>query len=99
MQRISRAPLLSATLRMDSCWIMSRASLLGLLEDLGDPPALVLGQRPRLDDAHPVADTALVGLVVRLEAGAMLDDLLVQRMRLELANGDHDGLVHPIAHH
>src|SRR5580704_4408101 len=65
MHRISRAPLLSATLRMLSCWITSR-SLLRLLEDLVEAPALVPRERPGLGDAHPVAYHLLVE-GVRLE--------------------------------
>src|SRR3954463_11178678 len=67
------APLLSATSRTVCIWITGLAPLrrrafdhLGARHDLGDPPALVLGQRPGLGDAHDVADLAGLLLVVRL---------------------------------
>src|SRR5690606_41778395 len=50
MTSTSRAPLLSATLRRLSCWIIG---LLRPLEDLDEPPALLLRQRPGLH--HPGA--------------------------------------------
>src|SRR5260370_34725889 len=76
MQRISFAPVLSATLSRDSCWITSTPAisrrhrsqsdlLLGLLEDLGYPPALGRGQRPGLHHQHADSDAAGVGLVLR----------------------------------
>src|SRR5580704_13562708 len=98
MHRISRAPLLSATLRMLSSWITSR-SLLRLLEDLVEAPALVPRERPGLGDAHPVAHRAGVPLVVHLEAHPVAYHLLVEGVRLELLGDHHDGLVHAVAHH
>src|ERR1700693_492350 len=94
MQSNSRAPLLSATLSTDSCWIMSAR----LLQNFGDTPARLLGDRARLDDAHAVANSAHVLLVVHLEAPRMTDDLLVERVGLEdLHHHDH-GLLHLVAH-
>src|SRR5215212_5261221 len=95
MQSSSRAPVLSATFRRDSCWIMA---LLGLLDDLGEAPVLRLGQRPRLDDADDVALLRLVLLVVRVELLRPADDLLVARMRLDRLHLDDDGLVHRARH-
>src|SRR6266446_7224946 len=67
------APLLSATSRTVCIWITGLAPLrksavdpFGARHDLGDPPALVLGQGPGLGDAHDVADLAGLLLVVRL---------------------------------
>src|SRR5215211_6078909 len=91
MQSSSRAPVLSATFRRDSCWIMA---LLGLLDDLGEAPVLRLGQRPRLDDADDVALLRLVLLVVRVELLRPADNLLVARMRLDGLHLDDDRLVH-----
>src|SRR5437868_7468357 len=96
MQRISRAPLLSATLSRDSCWI---TCLPGLLHDLDHAPALVLGQGPRLHDPHQVADATAVLLVVDLELHAVLDDLLVEGMRLEVGDLYDDRLVHLVRDH
>src|SRR4029077_3376823 len=94
MQSSSRAPLLSATLSTDSCWIMSA----GLLQHFCNPPASLLGDRPRLDDANAIADAARVLLVVNLEAAGVPDDLLVEGVRLEdLHHHDH-GLLHLVAH-
>src|SRR5579862_3450119 len=77
MHKISLAPVLSATLSRDSCWITSTPAisrrhrslaerLLGPLEDLGYPPALSRRQRPGLHQQHPVTHAAGVGGVVRL---------------------------------
>src|SRR5207302_830362 len=46
---------------------------------------------------HPVADLALVLLVMRLEFGRLLDVLLVLRMLLEGLHPNDDGLVHLVA--
>src|SRR5437588_9854380 len=67
------APLLSATSRTVCIWITGLAPLrrraldhFGAGHDLGDPPALVLGQRPGLGDAHDVANLAGLLFVARL---------------------------------
>src|SRR5205807_5354218 len=72
--------------------------LFRLLHDLDDPEALVMGQGARLHDPNPVADLALVLLVVGLELGGLPDDLLVARVLLEGLDADDHGLVHAIAH-
>src|SRR5919202_134793 len=92
----SLAPVLSATLRRDSCWIMC---LLRLLEDLYEAPALRGRERPRLADHHEVADAGLAGLVVRLHLGGAADDLAVQRVLHPVLDLDDDGLVHLVAGH
>src|SRR5919201_96506 len=112
MQRISRAPVLSATRSRDSCWITDgllqcgprptghrtcgRWSSFSDLQDLGEAPVLRLRQRPRLDDADDVADVRLVLLVVRVELGRPADDLLVLRVCLHRVDTDDDRLVHGI---
>src|SRR5260221_10354994 len=72
MQSTSLAPELSATLSRDSCWITAPPLIgpgsLGPLQNLGDPPALELGERPGLGQAHPIADPEVVVLVMRVEA-------------------------------
>src|ERR1700680_2301890 len=94
MHNNSRAPLLSATLSTDSCWIMSAR----LLQHFGHAPAGFLGDRAGFDDANAVADAAGVLLVVHLEPRGVTDDLLVQGMRLEdLHHHDHR-LLHLVAH-
>src|SRR5579862_8379634 len=95
MQSSSRAPLLSATLSTDSCWIISAS----LLQHFGDAPAGFLGDRASLDDAHAVADADRVRLVMDLEAPRMANDLLVERVRLEVLHHDDHGLLHLVAHH
>src|SRR5437764_3247583 len=94
MQRISRAPVLSAILRRDSCWIIESPRSPGGLHDLGQAPALRLGQRTRLDDADDVADLRLVLLVVRVELDAAPNDLLVALVRAAQLDLDDDRLVH-----
>src|SRR6516162_5820077 len=103
MQRISLAPVLSATLSRDSCWITStpaifrRASepggllLLGPLEDLGYPPALGRGQRPGLHQQHAVADAACVGFVVRLVLLGTAQNLAVLGVLDVVLDLDHNG--------
>src|SRR4051795_1274541 len=92
----SLAPVLSATLRRDSCWIIS---LLRLLEDLDEAPALRGRDRPRLADHHEVADAGLTALVVRLHLGGAADDLAVQRVLHPVLDLDDDRLVHLVARH
>src|SRR5689334_5658566 len=120
MQRISLAPVLSATLSRDSCWIIGfspgcRAGsrplqgeralpnwcwlLLGLLEHGHDAPALRGRQRTGLHDLDPVADAALVGLVVGLQLHGPAHDLAVERVLHAVLDGHDDGLVHLVAHH
>src|SRR5580658_3117854 len=121
MQRISLAPVLSATLSRDSCWITStpaisrRASepggsellgselpesqLLGLLEDLGNPPALGRRQRPGLHQQHTVTDAAGVGGVVRLVLLGTAQHLAVLGVLHVVLDLDDDGLVHLVADH
>src|SRR5580765_239543 len=89
MQRISRAPVLSATLSLVSCWIM----LFSLLHDLGEAPALGLRERPRLDHADDVADPGRVALVVRVQLARAPDDLLVLGVDPDGLNLDDDRLV------
>src|SRR5689334_20896186 len=91
MHRICLAPVLSATLSRDSCWIMW---LLRSLDDLDDAPALGRRQRAGLDNRHPVADAALVGLVVRLQLAGAAKDLAVQGVLHPVLDGHDDGLVH-----
>src|SRR5829696_3061994 len=101
MQRISRAPELSATFSLDSCWIVL-ASLPGLLDYVDQAPALRLRQRPGLDDANDVALAGLVALIVRVQRPRAAHDLLVggvaaddvdpHRDRLLALVGDDDAL-------
>src|ERR1700726_3707438 len=110
MQRISFAPVLSATLSRDSCWITSTPAisrrhrsqadlLLGLLENLGYPPALGRGQRPGLHQQHAVTDAAGVGGVVRLVLLGTAQNLAVLGVRDVVLDLDNDGLVHLVADH
>src|SRR5262245_31020332 len=105
MHKSSLAPVLSATRSRDSCWITSSllvvwaSVLLGLLEDLDDPPALGGRQRPGLHQEHSVADPALVDLVVSLELAGPAQDLAVQRVLDAVLYDNDDGLVHLVADH
>src|SRR5690348_2035276 len=101
MQRISLAPVLSATFSRDSCWItsLSPQPSLGLLEDLHDAPALGRRQRTGLHDQDAVADAAGVLLVVRLELRRTPHDLAVQRVLHAVLDGHDHGLVHLVADH
>src|SRR5215212_6742250 len=103
MQRISRAPVLSATRKRDSCWITDgllpygprgTRSSFGYLDNLGQAPVLRLGQRSGLDDPDDISHLGLILLVVGVEPGRAADDLLVLRMRLHRIDAHDDGLVH-----
>src|SRR4051812_10508705 len=96
MQSISRAPVLSATLRRDSCWITVSPRSPGDLLDFHEPPVLRLRERPRLDDPDDVADVRLVLLVVRMELAAAPDHLLVPRVDPDQVDLDDDRLVHRV---
>src|ERR687898_2658468 len=93
MQSSSRAPVLSATRRRDSCWIIDSPESLCDLDDLGEAPVLRLRERARLDDLDHVAHLRLVLLVVRMEALRAPDDLLVLRVGLDRVDLDDDRLV------
>src|SRR5215203_426104 len=90
MQRISRAPELSATLSLDSCWIIA---LPRLLHHVDQAPALGLGERPGLDHADDVAFARLVALVVRVQLGRAADDLLVGPVPAGGVDADGDRFV------
>ena len=73
MQSTSLAPLLSATRRRVSCWII----VAPLSSDFDEPPALELRQRAGLLHADAVADVEVVGLVVDVELLGALHRLVV----------------------
>src|SRR3954471_14802904 len=68
--------------------------LLGLLEDLDDAPALGGRQRAGLHQEHPVADAALVVLVVGLVLAGPAKDLAVHGVLDAVLDRHDDGLVH-----
>src|SRR5437899_12348213 len=76
----------------------SRAGSGRPLEDLLDPPPLVLGQRARFDEEDAVSHVRLVPLVVRLEAVRPLDDALVSRVPERALHRHHPRLIHLVAH-
>src|SRR5262249_4780432 len=90
MHSTSRAPELSATLSRLSCWIMSARPL----QDFHDAPALQLRERTRLGQAHPVALTGVVRLVVRVEVARLLHGLAVARVPDPVDDRDDHRLVH-----
>src|SRR3546814_5058538 len=99
----SRAPLLSATDRKLSCWIMAvlsrsagRSRGTGL-QNLDEAEALGCRQRARLDDRHHVAFLRLVALIVRTQLGRTAQHLAVQRMTLDALDEHRDGLVALVA--
>src|SRR5579864_230064 len=73
--------------------------LLRLLHDLKHAPALLLRDGARLGDADQVAHTALVLLVVDLEASPLPHGLAVEAVRLRGAHLDDDRLVHLVGDH
>src|SRR4051812_22252945 len=73
--------------------------LLGLLEDLDQPPPLGGRRRPGLHDLHTVTDAGDVLLVVHLELVRPADDLAVEGVLHTVLLLDDDGLRHLVAHH
>src|SRR4029077_3685202 len=73
--------------------------LLGLLEDLGNPPALGRGQRPGLHQQHTIAHAAGVLGVVRLVLLGTAQNLAVLGVLDVVLDLDNDGLVHLVADH
>lgn len=65
-----------------------------MLEDLGEVPALELGEGAGLGDEDLVAFLGLALLVVGVELGGLADDLLEAGMRNAALNFDDDGLGH-----
>src|SRR5438132_10575100 len=96
MHRSSFAPELSATLSRVSCWI---TWLPGLLHDVQYAPAFLAGHRAGLGEADEAGHAALVLLVMHLEAGALLDRLAVQAVRLGRADLHDDRFVHLVRDH
>ena len=88
MQRISRAPVLSATLRRGLVLDHLRT-----LQDLDEPPALGARQRAALDDADEVALVGVVALVVGVQRGRRAHDLLVAPVAAGDVDADGDRLV------
>src|SRR5436309_15103451 len=82
-------------------WITARPlrSRRRLLENLPDPPTLLLGQGPRLLDQHAVADLARIGLIVSLELLRPPHDPFVAGVAVDVLDQDHAGLGHLVAHH
>src|SRR4051794_20727318 len=73
--------------------------LLGLLEDLDQPPPLGGRRRPGLHDLHAVTDAGDVLLVVHLELVRPADDLAVEGVLHTVLDLDDDGLLHLVADH
>src|SRR6185436_10588593 len=95
MQSSSRAPVLSATLSRDSCWIIG---LPGPLQHFDEAPALAPAERPALDHADGVAHVCLVLLVVSVERRRRADDLLVHAVLPGHVDAHRDGLVGLVGH-
>src|SRR5574341_1415291 len=105
MQQRRLAPELSAASSIVCIWIMIAFPPSGVLA-AGGPfdqpehaPPLLLAQRAGFDDLHPVADPALVLLVVRLVLGPALRVFLVDRVHHKPLHPHDDRLVHLVADH
>src|SRR4029079_3641435 len=97
MHRICLAPVLSATLSRDSCWIICPVLLLRLLDDLHHAPALGRAERAGLHQENTATDAPLLVLVVGVEAGRAAQHLAVERVLDAVLDGDDHGLVHLVA--
>src|SRR3984885_11112411 len=98
MTRISRAPVLSATRRRVSFWIIGPASLRPL-DDPNQPPALGPRERTRLAHDHRVADVRVVRLVVGVQRVRGADDLLVAAVAPSRVGPPGDLLIGLVRHH
>src|SRR3954470_6776828 len=76
-----------------------RSPLACAVDDLDQPPPLVLRQRARLDDAHGVADLRRVLLVVGLQPLRARHHLAVDGVRHATLDRDHHRLLHLVTHH
>src|SRR6476619_6734515 len=95
MHSTSRAPELSATLSRVSCWIIcSPCRLPGPLEHFDHAPALLARHGPDLLDAHAVAFTDFVRLVVRVQPVGALQGLAVVRVTHAVDDAHDHGLLH-----
>src|SRR5580765_2001246 len=93
-----RAPELSATSRFVCIWIMDAIPLAcGRLGVGQDRPALALGDRPALLNAHGLADLVDIGLVMRRILLRAPHELLVDRVHDAALDLDDDRLVHLVA--
>src|SRR5579884_2676965 len=90
MQSSSRAPVLSATLSRDSCWIIWPAPGSPRGASAWSPTAAGSRRSGRRRRA------CLVPLVVGVELDAAADDLLVPGVRGDHVHLDHDRLVHGV---
>src|SRR5690606_33566762 len=79
--------------------VKSRGSLLSLLYDLNETPALVSGQRAGLSDYNHVADAGFVVLVVSLHVLVATHDLAVEGVLYTVLNVNDDGLLHLVRYH
>src|SRR5213594_2395712 len=94
-----RAPELSAILRIDSCCTtVASPPLLRPLDDVDHPPALGLGQGPRLHDPDRVPGLR-PELVVGGDRLRPYQLLAVQPVREPPRQRNCDGLLHLVAHH
>src|ERR1700733_3878098 len=98
MTRISRAPVLSATRRRVSFWIIGPASLRPL-DDPNQPPALGPRERTRLAHDHRVADVRVVRLVVGVPGVVGADDRLGGAGARSRVDPHGDRLVGLVRHH
>src|SRR5687768_11970080 len=102
MTRARLAPELSATLTIDSCWIIAsspRPRSARALDDLDHAPPLVLRQRAGLHNPHPITDLRRVLLVVRLKLRGPRHHLAVHRMRHASLDRDDYRFLHLVADH
>src|SRR5882724_4653867 len=65
----------------------------GVLDDAKDAPALQAAERAGLHDLDLVVDLGLVLLVMHMHDGLAIDDLVVERVRRLVGDGDLDRLV------
>ena len=72
--------------------------LLGLLDNFGYSPSLILGKGTGLHNLYGIADIAAVELIMSLQLYGALDDLLVEGVTNVVLDSNYNSLIHLVAY-
>ena len=73
--------------------------LLGLLDNFGYSPSLILGKGTGLHNLYGIADIAAVQLIMSLQLYGALDDLLVEGVTNIVLDSNYNSLIHLVAYY
>ena len=73
--------------------------LLGLLDNFGYSPSLILGKGTGLHNLYGIADIAAVELIMSLQLYGALDDLLVEGVTNIVLDSNYNSLIHLVAYY